>query len=357
MGSALLQETVARKGKINLIQPESSHVDASVTSQYSQGDGIAANMSYAETDNVSASTGQAESRTIALSEERPARSVLNEIVGDDGVLVISLASQPHRFAYTRYQLSLAGIQSTLFPATNPLRASDEELNQGCVSQKPNNVPFSETCYGCATKREQAIAESHRRALVVAANRTMEWTALLEDDMALVRPERWDSAFRRAWEQIPAEAKVVRLSWCMIVSHENDFVNVDIDTGDFLLSKWMSVRADNSTYGPGLCTGGYLVHRDIIPELLGLFPCCAPVDGQYALLQKSMRAKSGKLWGMEAMISMEAKESRNYIEDATKDSWLGQHGVMYQNKPAVVDLRERFAIHELESVLRPSPPAD
>lgn len=318
--------------------------------------GVLAEASHSQNTSVANETSQAKINVIAGSTSPLARSVLNEIVGDDGVLVISLARQPHRFAYTKYQMSLAGIQSTLFPATDPLLASEEELNQGCIGQKPNGAAFSETCYGCAAKREQAIALSHRRALVRAANRSSKWTALLEDDMALVKPEQWDSAFRRAWEKIPPEVKFVRLSWCMIVQDRDDIVQTDIDTGgEFFLTQWMSVTADNATYGPGLCTGGYLVHQDVIPELLGLFPCCAPVDGQYALLQKSIRA-NGKPWGMDVMVSIEARGSRKYIEAATKDTWLGQHGVMYQNRPAVVELREKLAISSLEKVLTPRNPA-
>jgi hypothetical protein len=257
----------------------------------------------------------------------PNCSALNEVVGFDGVLVISLESQLERFVSTASNLASAGIYATKFPATDVANSTDEQLDKGCLL--PSSPNYTQRCgppTGCGKKVEQAIADSHRQALLAASNRIENWTAILEDDMALLHPESWDQAFRKAWQQVPPEAKIVRLSWCMIVPPHQDVAHTYADAGEFVLSKFIGLNED--TYHPGVCTGGYLVHRDILPEMLSLFPCCNVVDWCYYAFFRSLQ-KSGEYRGMDVMVSMEGRRSRLDIENITKDVFLAQHGVMFQ----------------------------
>lgn len=270
-------------------------------------------------------------------------SGLHDVVGRDGVLVITLNRTPERFLYSAEQLSLAGIVATAFPATDGKTASNEELSQGCVSNTDRNVATKCRNAGCAKRNEQAIAESHRRALLAAKDRDNKWTAILEDDMTLVEPKRWDKAFRQAWAQVPPESKIVRLSWCMIVPHEEDSMQIYAETGDFILAKWVGLNSSSPTYHPGLCTGGYMVHQDILSEMLGLFPCCAAVDTCYFDFAKRMQENAALPRGLEVMINMAARKSRAYIENTTHDSWLAQHGVMFQARNKLRSIREEQSL--------------
>lgn len=272
---------------------------------------------------------------------------LHEVVGNDGVLVISLERKPERFEYVARKLATAGIHAVKFPATDVADASWMELDRGCLSSDHPDVmrvcksTFDKRgAWGCSEKAVQAIAESHRRALLAAQQRDSQWTAILEDDVVPIKPERWDQAFHKAWSKVPPESKIVRLSWCMIVDKQRDTAKIYADTGDFVLAKWVGL--DDATYHPGLCTGGYIVHKSIIPELLNLFPCCTAVDACYFDLAERMVDSSGEFRGMEVMISMQAHESRDLIETMTSDPWLAQHGVMYQDRGMMLSTREEWS---------------
>jgi GR25 family glycosyltransferase involved in LPS biosynthesis len=265
-------------------------------------------------------------------------SSIHRVVGQDGVLVISLNRQPERFVHTAQQLAWGGILGTSFWATDSTTATDDQLNQGCLKE----------C--CGSKAVQAIADSHRRALQAAALRKSDWTAILEDDMALVDPEHWSDRFDKAWQHVPPESKIVRLSWCVIVPSGQESMRVWSDTGDFILAKWLGFNERGPLeYHPGMCTGGYMVHRDILPDLLALFPCCSPVDGCLTgFFQNNSR---GNYNGMEVMINMAMKNSREWIENKTTDDWLGQYGVMYQMRNALPSERNaRMFAENLEKSL-------
>merc|ERR1719375_598734 len=167
---------------------------------------------------------------------------------------------------------------------------------------------------------------------------MNWTAIVEDDMVLVDPARWDQAFRKAWAQVPPETKIVRLSWCMIIPPQEDVMEIYADTGDFVLSKFVGAQGPGYyMYHPGLCTGGYMVHRDVLPEMLQLFPCCIAVDGCYMDHAKSHGTDDFR--GMKIMMNMASRNSREYIESMTQNTWLGQHGVMYQDRGKLPSMRD------------------
>jgi len=260
-------------------------------------------------------------------------SFLHGIVGRDGVKLITMERTPARFDHSAAQLAKGGILATSFGATDASTASYEELRQGCIGKSDPNLGKCAHHWikGCTYKAEQAIAESHRRALVAASLRKEDWTAILEDDMVLLDPHEWNSAFTSAWNKLQEtspEAKVVRLNWCMIVDPLKDFTNVFAETDNFTLTKWTSV--DNKYYYSGQCTGAYMVHKDILPEMLGLFPCCEPLDNCYAVWY-NQKDKEGRAHGIRFMVSMQSKQSRRKIADITGETWLGQHGVMYQDR--------------------------
>jgi len=55
--------------------------------------------------------------------------------------------------------------------------------------------------GCRSKTEQAITDSHRRALQAAMERNnSEWTAILEDDVVPLHPGYFDASFKEAWPE-------------------------------------------------------------------------------------------------------------------------------------------------------------
>jgi len=268
-------------------------------------------------------------------------SSLNDIVGQDGVLVLTLDRTPDRFQYTAEHLALGGILATRFSATDVKSATDDQLGQGCL-KPPGSTATPGNCF---TKSEQACADSHRRALLAASSRKKDWTAIFEDDMALLEPTKWDQAFKKAWAQVPQKTKIVRLSWCMIEKNsilpkKFDKMEIYADTGDFVLSKWVGVPGtpENPTgYDPGACTGAYMVHKDILNEMLNLFPCKNAVDWCYSDMSTSN--VSGGFRGMEVMMNMAAQNSRAYIEKATHNNWLGQHGVLFQDRMTLASAKD------------------
>lgn len=268
-------------------------------------------------------------------------SFLHGIVGKDGVKLISMERMPERFDHSAANLAKGGILATSFAATDASTASYEELRQGCIGKSDKNLGKCANHWikGCTYRTEQAIADSHRRALVAASMRKQEWTAILEDDIVLLDPDGWNSAFTEAWMKLQEtfpEAKVVRLNWCMIVSPDKDYAYNFENTGDFTLTRWTSV--DDEYYYSGQCTGAYMVHKDVMSEMLDLFPCCEPLDNCYAVWY-NRKEKEGKAHGIRFMASMQSRKSRSKIADITGESWLGQHGVMYQDRKNLKSTRD------------------
>lgn len=267
------------------------------------------------------------------------KSSLHDVVGPDGVLMVSLARAGERFQYVEEKLGAAGIHPSKLLATDAKCASKAALEQGCVAQNSAGAAGwcsknHKTGHGCGTKAESAIADSHRRALLAARDRDYNWTMVIEDDTVLVRPERWDNAFKRAFEKVPPETQIVRLSWCMPGKAEDIKQPAFIDAGDFRLVKW---NGYSTGYRAGGCTGAYMVHRNVIPEMLHLFPCCCAVDCCFEndLYNRVMGPSKHETRGMTIMMSMDGWGAQEYIAEHEQSQWGVQYGVMMQ---AQSDLR-------------------
>lgn len=262
---------------------------------------------------------------------------LNEVVGHDGVLTISLVRSPARFAYAAVFLKQAKIWPTEFPAVDGWCRKQKELSKGCFFKGAPEAAVcpSRTGLGCTSVTEQAIAESHRRALLHAQKRKHEWTAILEDDTVPVRPRRWDKAFRKAWAKVPGHIKLVRLNWCSFPADYpwGTLTNVVmVDAGEFQLTNWTGYEP-GKFYRPGGCTSGYMVHRDVIPRILKLFPCCCAFDCclQHDLWEQPSK-EGGSPFGLDLMISMDAWGSTEYAQDFAN---LVQNGVLVQDRREIV----------------------
>lgn len=262
---------------------------------------------------------------------------LHDVVGQDGVLVISLIRKNARFDYSAAKLRQAGVWPTEFAAADVECLSEEELSHGCLKGDAENSNVNEqACQGragggCAYVNEQAVAESHRRALTAASEREKEWTAILEDDVVPVRPETWNEAFSKAWQQVPGHVKLVRLSWCQFPGdNPGSTLGQDTysDTGEFYIYNWTGYEPGRH-YNPGLCTSAYMVHRDIIPQMLQLFPCCCAVDCclLYDFMAKGWEQDAPQ--GLQFMMHLDAKGSTEYAKGFHLP-WVTQMGVLVQD---------------------------
>jgi len=258
---------------------------------------------------------------------------LHEIVGPDGVFVIHLARAGRSVLQ---KLNEAGIYPTLFPATDAQNASMAELNQGCVSEAEksavNTCSAKRVGHGCSHRVEQAIAESHRRALVAAQARNATWTAIFEDDTVPLDPENWDENFEALWSLVPSNVGFVRLGWC---TFGDTVENRAFATDD----QWQLVDrpayTSSGEYYTGGCTNAYLVHRSTISKVLRLFPCCAPLDACYEWDlfyepdTQCRKAKNGGsvCWGQQHMMGIDLLDSHNI---SANFSGKIQNGVLVQD---------------------------
>lgn len=249
-----------------------------------------------------------DGHTVAVASKEPKRrhrlsaqtmpfGSLHSVTGPDGVYMISAlrnGSAP-RARRSLASLRLANVFPELVRATEASNAEDGALTLACPLEAEEGVAAwcrdmgREGQAGCATDVEQAIADSHRRALLRARRRSMEgpdWTAILEDDVVPV-DDSFDRHFEIAWAAVPAEARIVRLGWCdpedVGVVEDEELrpgapEELDSDSPVRLVSKrWFTDEAGELHYHTGGCTSGYLVHREIIEEVLAAFPCCAAFD--------------------------------------------------------------------------------
>lgn len=272
------------------------------------------------------------------SEDSIQRGHLHDVVGKDGVLMLTLdgLESRQRSAVTEAGLAAAGIVPQRFSATDAKKASEEELARACMPAasagtgawcKANDKPGE----GCRSHNEQAIADSHRRALEVALHRnsTAEWTAIFEDDVTPVWPENWNENFRKAWASIPPETKMVRLGWCVFEEDVGHLTwEIYGNTGEFKLVRG-TFRPDGSYYSGG-CTTGYLVHRSFIPVVLNLFPCCCPLDCclEWGLFNKPTPPGIRGPKGLQVMMSIDNAGSIGH----TPLNWahFNQSGILLQD---------------------------
>jgi len=283
---------------------------------------------------------------------------IHDVVGKDGVLQIRLPGSA-RYKYSAEELQSAGIVATKFSATNasttpslvlastcPLH-SDPDAAKICAQkedeiQAPRGTLGEEP--GCKTKVEQAIADSHRGALLAALKRQDEWTAIIEDDVVPLHPGFFDASFKEAWKKVPKTAKLVRLSWC---SFEKDLGSIAKRTsenaGNFRLINTMDWEDEQgkSHYYTGGCTTGYIVHKSFVPELLGIFPCCCPMDCCmerqlfYAPALKHGPKTEFGFRGEQIMVNLDAWDSR---EESFNYTSFNQGGILVQDNRDLTSLR-------------------
>jgi len=199
--------------------------------------------------------------TAIVSNSRISRlEGIHRVVGDDGVLMISLDRQG-RFNYTHAKLQEAGIWGTRFPAVD---GKDPAVTQEMLDAACNRE-------GCLTRPLQALVASHRNAWLHAQTRTPDWTAVFEDDVIPgAKASSWQAAFEAAWAQVPNDASIVRLGRC--VSLESSWGQLDfvspIDAGEFVITKGKGFD-EHTVVG---CMQAYMIHKTAIPMLLSLLPC-------------------------------------------------------------------------------------
>jgi len=285
----------------------------------------------------------------------PSNHSVHDAVGRHGVLKIGLEKrkrwkeEEQDNGYQAHAFEAAGISPTPFRATDAETASEEELKKACpLESDPGTSDFCQSHKkdgtGCKSKVEQAIADSHRRAMVDALQRTeSDWTLIIEDDVVPVRPELFNAAFQDAWQKIPKQYKMVRLGWC---TFEEDLgwirktSDVD-DSGEFHVYNWMSWRDKDGGdhYYSGGCTTAYMLHKDIIPEVLGIFPCCCPLD---CCLERGLFYKpteTPNLYrGQQVVTNMDTSDTEAYASHFT---FFNQSGVLVQDNRQVRSSRPEF----------------
>mmetsp|Transcript_161383 Transcript_161383/g.310048 ORF Transcript_161383/g.310048 Transcript_161383/m.310048 type:complete len:486 (-) Transcript_161383:66-1523(-) len=302
-------------------------------------------------DRIEIGRAQDETRQAMMRMARSKKpfagiSTMHDIVGPDGVLMITLDRMPERFNQSAQALMQVGVQPTKISAVDVTTASPEELKRGC--QKLGDPGVKEWChknglredgkagFGCAYPTEQAVAAAHRKALERAKERGGEWTAILEDDSVPAPVENWNVALREMWNKIPERTKFVRLGWCQISTMDwrDPIVQVAYanGTGATLVAK--EGCCGTSFYDPGGCTTAYMVHRDILDDLLKLFPCCGPIDSCLKWdYFKVYDPKEKEDHGVTVMMS---------IDSHTKPLWDGNiehHGLILQDRATIGSAQE------------------
>mmetsp|Transcript_61331 Transcript_61331/g.109287 ORF Transcript_61331/g.109287 Transcript_61331/m.109287 type:complete len:777 (-) Transcript_61331:67-2397(-) len=267
-------------------------------------------------------------------------NALHEVVGPDGVLLIASPGRREQSAHARRKLDAVSINATLLFATDESTASSEELEHGCALDSTPGVKDScssahKTGYGCASKAEQAIATSHLRALQEAKKRNRDWTAILEDSAVPVPVDNWSAIFRKAWQKVPPRTQMVRLGWCQIdtmdyqdpvIHHVHSNVSGAILTQRIGFGKF---SGKPFVYEPGGCSTAYMVHRDILEDLISLFPCCGGVDACYKWdFLKQVNPKTGVERGLEIMMNIDSNHHQ------TIDGVIEHHGLMVQDGDAL-----------------------
>lgn len=203
--------------------------------------------------------------TSTVNTSRISRSEgIHRIVGDDGVLMITLDRQG-RFNYTHAKLQEAGIWGTRFPAVD---GQDPGVSPDILDAACNLT-------GCLTPSLQALVASQRNAWLHAQSRTPDWTLILEDDVIPVSASSWQAAFEAAWAQVPDAAKIVRLGRCAAL--DSKFGHLEyvspIDAGEFVVTKGKGFVEQAAV----ACMQAYMVHKTAIPMLLSLIPCPYMLD--------------------------------------------------------------------------------
>mmetsp|Transcript_143468 Transcript_143468/g.260986 ORF Transcript_143468/g.260986 Transcript_143468/m.260986 type:complete len:567 (-) Transcript_143468:291-1991(-) len=246
----------------------------------------------------------------------------HDIVGYDGAYLLTLEREPRRANYALEQLRAVGIFPENFTSTDAWGTPQNILEEGCNE-------------GC-TPVEAAIAHSHKRALEAASLRKGNWTAIFEDDAVPVLAngmtgKRWDAEFRHIWSQLPAETKMVRLNWCLPAG-EGQMVSPPVGDGEMLFTK---------VHPNGLCTAAYMVHKDIVPKILEIFPCNCALDCCLTWKFFDSPGPDGKYLHHTILSNLDMVGSSSFIKSKADRRGLDMHGVIMQ------------AFNELGSTLEPA----
>jgi hypothetical protein len=259
----------------------------------------------------------------AEDKDSPKPSSFHDIVGQDGVYMISVNCRTERFDFAAQRLKEVGITPIFFSATEST-ASWEQLAQGCEPQGVSDGQCTggyKPGWGCETAVEQAIADSHRRAIEAATGRNAEWTAILEDDSvpAMAEDGLWTDRLMKVWSEVPAEVEVVRLGWCAM---EDPYHRWEADSNNFVIA---------DTPDAGGCTHAYVVRQSALPKLSAFFPCCCAVDCCFKFgMERS---------GMK-MVNIDAAGSKDYIATKMTQDWGNAYGIMMQAKDDLPTVRGR-----------------
>jgi len=288
---------------------------------------------------------------------------VHKVVGKGGVLQLRLENST-RYQYSASQLQSAGIVPTQFAATNAKTASKEQLSKACPLKtdpeaagicKEQEFKLGITVGlggGCTSKVEQAITDSHRRALLAAQAREDEWTIVMEDDVVPLHPGYFDEEFDKMWTKVPSWAKLVRLSWC---TFEADLGSIRKKTyanaGKFRLIQtmsWFDEGVGVHRYYTGGCTTGYMVHKSFLPELIGVFPCCCPIDccmeRQLFYAPTKPIKFEGHFRGEQVMVNMDAWDSKM---DSYNYTNFYQGGVFVQDNREIKSERPEWNTQDSE----------
>lgn len=308
-------------------------------------------------NNAVLAKGNAYNERQRLTMRRPAHGVLHSIVGVNGVLMISMDGQDGgapRSARSLEAMNKVGIHPVSFPATAVGGAPPAQLQLTCpLKGKPGSQSWCKDMggnghnreRGCTTTIEQAITDSHRRAMVAALSRPSyeqggsDWTVIVEDDVVPLQSDvgDFDQVFNEAWQAVPPEAKMVRLGWCTSEAIQALVQETTVFEGNgFRLVRdrtWMD-KSGKQHYYTGGCTTSYMVHRSIIPELLKVFPCCCAIDCclQRNLFHTKPKNNASAFWrGTEIMIDIDAPNAR---EASTGLTAFQQNGIFFQDHRAI-----------------------
>jgi len=279
---------------------------------------VAALLSRSTTSNINSLQGGA----------RCNMSALHDVVGPDGVLVIYL-ERAGRKEYSR--LRQVGIYPTLVQAVDAKTASPDELREGGLTPSDKD----ERCNGGKGHNGlpvlQAISASHRKAILAAKDRDHMWTAIFEDDAVPVDPVNFNTDFREVWSKIPEGTGIVRLNWCPLMSEDKFSKHTYYTHGSMHIIDYQINNA-NGDYHTGGCTTAYMVHRDVIPRLLKVFPCCYAFDAclefeLYHLPKDCHQDPNTKCWGEENMVGLDSWGSASKTK-----GWapFSQNGILAQD---------------------------
>merc|ERR1740117_2854147 len=238
------------------------------------------------------------------SSSEPVYGSLHDVVGRDGVLMISVENQSSgRLSHALGKLAAAGIQPTMFSATEATGNRTGNLSEACMhADEPEVASYCGEASGtgrkgdgCRTKIEQAITDSHRRALMKAQEREQNWTVIIEDDAVPVVPERFSETFKNAWKNVPDTIKFIRLGWCTFEIDRGpieyrDYIKAD-DAKLVSFMHWTRERLNLLTLAPGGQFGRFVIWTEgafkKLSEMYGTLKGNAPMKSGYRLPRAMM----------------------------------------------------------------------